>query len=339
MKISIGMIIQPGAWGGGNQFGISFVEYLKHQGAKVSFDLQDPKLDIILLTASLASAAYTDRDVIRYLTFKNSQALVIHRINECDERKGTTGVNRCVMKANRSADHTVFISTWLKNLYFQQGLCPTSFDVLLNGANTEIFNSAGYNKWMGEGKLKFVTHHWGAGFLKGFDIYARLDKMLEKPEWHNKLEFTFIGNLPEGFKFVNSRHLSPQSGRELADSIRGNHIYLTASQNEPAGMHHIEGAMCGLPLLYRESGALPEYCTGFGVSFTEQNFEQKLQEMLITYHYWAEKMKEYPYTSDYMCEQYYQLCLRLLDHRDEILARRKKLQRLFGVTKAFFLNR
>jgi len=342
MKISIGMNLQPGAWGGGNQFGISFAKYLKDRGVEVSFDLKDPGLDVVFLTeprANLATSAYTDAEILPYTLFENRRAVVIHRINECDERKGTTGVNQRIMKANQCADHTVFISAWLRDLYFGQGLRPASFDVLPNGANAEIFNSDGYEKWTGAGRLKFVTHHWGANFLKGFDIYERLDKMLGEPEWHNRLEFTFIGNLPQGFEFVNSHYLPSQSGSQLADSIRKNHVYLTASQNEPAGMHHIEGAMCGLPLLYRESGALPEYCRGFGVSFTEQNFDQKLQETIDTYHHWAEKMSEYPYTSDYMCEQYYQLCLRLLDHRSEILARRKWSRQLFWATKTLFSKR
>jgi len=30
--------------------------------------------------------------------------------------------------------------------------------------------------------------------------------------------------------------------------------------NEPEEMRHIEGAMCGLPLLLRNSGALLKYC-------------------------------------------------------------------------------
>jgi len=336
MRVSIGMKLQPGAWGGGNQFGISLAQYLKEQGVDVSFDLTDPRLDIIFLTeprASLSISAYTDVEILRYLFFTNKYALVIHRINECDERKGTRGVNRRIMQANQCADHTVFISGWLRDLYFEQGFRSTAFEVLPNGANPEIFNSAGYNKWMGDGKLRFVTHHWGANFLKGFDIYSRLDRMLGAPEWRDKAEFTFIGNVPQGFKFVNSSHLPPQSGRVLADSIRKNHVYLTASQNEPAGMHHIEGAMCGLPLLYRESGALPEYCKGFGVPFTEGDFEQKFREMIHTYDHWADRMREYPYTSGYMSEQYYQLCLRLLDHRNEIVAQRKWQRRLLGFIK------
>lgn len=326
MKLSLGMNLHPGAWGGGNQFGHSLAEYLHHKGVEVSFDLREPDLDLIVLAeprSNLKISAYSDKDIVKYLVRKNQRAVVVHRINECDERKGTTDVNQRLMRANSCADHTVFISSWLRDLFLEHGLQTSEHSVILNGANSKVFNAEGYNRWSGSGKLRLVTHHWGGGRLKGFDIYERLDAMLSEPTFSEKLEFTYIGNLPAGFRFTTARYVQPQSGDKLATSIRSHHVYLTASQNEPAGMHHIEGAMCGLPLLYRESGALPEYCNGFGISFTAENFEQKLEEMMETYDYWADRMPDYPHTAERMCEQYYDLFVELLDRRHEILERRR----------------
>ena len=325
-KLSLGMALQPGPWGGGNQFGYSLVEYLRCKGVEVYFDLKEPDLDLIVLTdprTNLKSSAYSDKDIARYLLRKNWQAIVVHRINECDERKGTTGVNHRLMRANGCADHTVFISSWLRDLFLGHGLAMPEYSVILNGANPEVFNAKEYRRWDGSGKVRLVTHHWGGGYLKGFDIYERLDRMLSEAPWHEKIEFTFIGNMPAGIHFTNAHYFPPQSGTELAASIRSHHIYLTASQNEPAGMHHIEGAMCGLPLLYRESGALPEYCRGFGISFTTDNFEQKLQEIVDTYDQWVDRMQGYPHTAERMCENYYRLFLELLDCREAIVKRRK----------------
>jgi hypothetical protein len=326
MKVSLGMNLQPGPWGGGNQFGHTLTNYLRSKGIKVSFDLQTPDLDIILVTeprSNLQISAYSDKEVGKYIFQKNSRAIVIHRINECDERKGTIGVNLRLMQANAYADFTVFISSWLCQLFLEQGLKTPDSRVILNGANTDIFNDQGYISWNGSNKLKLVTHHWGAGYLKGFDIYEQLDKMMAQPPFRDKVEFTYIGNIPSNVNFTHTRLVPPQSGAELATSIRSQHVYLTASQNEPAGMHHIEGAMCGLPLLYRESGALPEYCQGFGVSFTAENFEQKLQEMIATYDHWAARMRDYPHTAERMCENYYKLFLELLERRDEIIKQRR----------------
>ena len=102
--------------------------------------------------------------------------------------------------------------------------------------------------------------------------------MISKEKYKERVAFTYIGNLPKKFKFVNSTVIEPLSGKPLADKIKENYIYLTASINEPSGNHHIEAAQCGLPILFIDSGGIPEYCEGFGVKFSLENFEQKLDE-------------------------------------------------------------
>lgn len=326
MKLSLGMKLRPGPWGGGNQFGLVLTRYLRQRGFEVSFGLDDRDLDLIVLfdpRIEGSTATYAQQEILYYLLRVNRRAVVIHRINECDERKGTTTVNRQLMQANCFSDHTVFISAWLRDLFLGHGLRPSGHSVVRNGADSTIFHPAGCRRWNGVEKLRLVTHHWGGGLLKGFDIYRRLDELLGKPGIGEKVEFTYIGNLPDGFHFVNALYIEPLSGTELADAIRRNHVYITASQNEPAGMHHIEGAMCGLPLLYRESGALPEYCNGFGISFTTENFGQRLKEMMTSYGHWAGRMKDYPHTAERMCESYYHLFMDLLERREKILQRRK----------------
>ena len=48
-------------------------------------------------------------------------------------------------------------------------------------------------------------------------------------------------------------------------------------------MHHIEGALSGLPLIYRKSGALPEYCKGYGLQFINDDFIEKINLMRKDY--------------------------------------------------------
>ena len=195
--------------------------------------------------------------------------------------------------------------------------------MILNGADEKIFNPIGYRRWEGKGPLRLVTHHWSAHWNKGFDIYLALDAQLNK-KYHNQIEFTFIGNLPRGIKFKKTKVIPPQSGQMLANEIKKNHIYLTASRSEPAGMHHIEGGLCGLPLLYRQEGALPEYCQGFGIPFRGiQDFPQKLGEMRENYHLWAQKMLQYPHTANKMAQGYLDLFTTLIKHKQKILSERR----------------
>ena len=64
-------------------------------------------IDLILITEprrTSESSAYTNLDVLNYLKYVNSETLVVHRINECDERKGTNFVNSDTSSRNyRSA--------------------------------------------------------------------------------------------------------------------------------------------------------------------------------------------------------------------------------------------
>ena len=52
-------------------------------------------------------------------------------------------------------------------------------------------------------------------------------------------------------------------------------IFILQVANEPSGNHHIEGALCGLPILYINSGGIAEYCKDYGLEINLDNFEEK----------------------------------------------------------------
>jgi len=327
MKVSIGIQLRAGPWGGGNQAMSALAAFLRDRGAEVVFDLSDPDLDIILMVdprSRSASAAYADREIFRYLSRVNANAVVIHRVNECDERKGTTGVNRRLRRANLCADHSVFVSAWLRDLHIAQGMPCESISVIRNGSDQSLFNPEGHRRWDGSSPLKLVTHHWSGNWMKGFDIYQRIDEFLDDARFRDRIAFTYIGNLPDDFAFTRAQHVPPTQGADLAAKLRENHVYVTASLNEPGSNHQNEGALCGLPLLYIRSGCMPEYCEGFGVGFTPDDFEEKLEEMLSAYDHWAAKMPGYPHTARRMCEEYYRLFCDLIDRRADVAARRSR---------------
>ncbi len=326
MNVSFAFKLFDEPFGGGNQFGKSLRQKLYQHQSDVVHDLDSKYLDIILLTGSRGRlTAYETNETAFYSLFRNRSALIVHRINECDERKNTKNVNKRLRRADKIADHTVFVSEWLRDLHLSQGMNPKSYSIILNGSDTNIFNPRDYKRWNGEEPLRIVTHHWGASWQKGFDIYQRLDNMLAKSEVKEKYHFTYIGNLPDGFTFKNSEYIPPLSGKELADALRRNHVYLTASRNEPGSNHQNEGALCGLPLLYIENASMPEYCAGYGIGFTPTNFDEKLELMYQTYHDWADKMVNYPHTSERTTAAYYDLFQSMIANRDEYLAKRRKI--------------
>ena len=324
MKVAIGYKLKEGPWGGGNQFATALHKKLLDQGHQVFFNLSRNDLDIIILTdprKRSSCVSFSSGDIIKYLIFKNPKALVVHRINECDQRKKTLHMNFLLRLANYSADHTVFIASWLKALNLTQKNIKSS--VILNGGNNKLFNIRNNINWDQKEPLKLVTHHWGGNYMKGFDVYKKLDNLLYSKKLKKKFNFTYIGNLPKNVSLKNSKHIKPLYGKKLAKELSKHHVYLTASINEPAGMHHIEGALSGLPLVYRKSGALPEYCNGYGIQFIDNEFLPAIRSMRNSYLKFKKKIRYYPYTSDEMTSNYIFLFKSLLKKKDEIIKKRR----------------
>jgi len=326
MKVAIGTRPHEGPWGGGNRFVTSLRDALVKCGHQVAHDLAKPDIDILVIVDPRFRSPHVSFGAgaaLRYVMFRNPKAIIVHRINECDERKGEPFINHKLVRANYIADATVLVGEWLTRLPVWREHLRSPWWVIHNGGDTSVFNPNGFTPWLGTGRIRLVTHHWGYNPMKGFDVYSMLDDLLSKPEWKDKVEFTYIGQLPAGFKFRNARYVAPLNGKELADELRSHHAYLTASQNEPGGNHQVEGALCGLPLLYRESGCMPEYCQGFGVSYSGlDDFPEAIERLRADYAALVTKMVDYPNTSERMTQQWIRLFEQLIADRDEIIARR-----------------
>jgi hypothetical protein len=326
MKLAVGFRQVKGPWGGGNRFVAALSGAAKENGHQVVETLSGKDIDIILMMDPRwrhPNVTFTPGDVFRYLQFRNSRAVVVHRINECDERKGGGGMNWRLRVANYCADHTVFVGAWLQGLRVWENAIGARASVITNGADTAIFNPTGWEPWHGDGPLRLVTHHWGNHLMKGFDIYSRLDALLDHEAWRDRFSFTYVGNLPAGFKFRNARHVAPLDGLALAAEIKRHHGYITASINEPGGNHQNEGALCGLPLLYRRSGCMPEYCQGFGVEFSEVDFESALNAYRDHYPDIRTRMSAYPHTAANTTAAYLGLFDELLADREKITDSRR----------------
>lgn len=326
MKIAIGFEIKKNSWGGGNQFAKSLVKESIKNGHEITYSLQDKDIDIILFTDPRSynrGINFGSFEILSYLFFKNKNAIVVHRINECDERKQTSYMNKFLRWSNYCADYTIFISNWLKTLNIYQKNKDSK--VILNGGDSEVFNDNKFESWDGKSRLKIITHHWSPNLMKGFDVYKNLDELLSKSKWKALIEFTYIGNLPSGFSFKKAKHLKPMSGKKLGSELSKHHLYLTASINEPAGMHHIEGLLCGLPIIYRESGALPEYCKNYGVSFKSNKYLPALKKIMRNYTEYKQKVYKYPNNSIKMSNEYLNLFEELLNKRESIVKKRNLL--------------
>lgn len=337
MKVAINQQPYEGPWGGGNRFVKSLTEALRSEGHEVVHTLASP-VDIILMVETRVrspNVCFGAGAILRYL-LRNPNTIVIHRINECDERKGGKKfITHRLLRANYAADLTVFVGAWLMDLPAWKTHDRKVCHVILNGADTDIFYSTNVASWNGREPLRLVTHHWGNHPFKGFDVYCHIDKLLDDPSFAQKFSMTYIGNLAKDVRFNNIKHIKPLDGQALAAAIKDHHAYLTASINEPGGNHQNEGACCGLPLIYRNSGCLPEYCDGYGATFFgPHDVVKALEEMRSNYPAYRSKIKDYPNVAARTVQNWIAYFQEALLRRQEIVAKR----RLWRNPVTFMLN-
>ena len=92
------------------------------------------------------------------------------------------------------------------------------------------------------------------------------------------------------------------------------------------GIIILETAQCGLPILYINSGGTPEYCKDYGIQFKMSNLEEKLDEMINNYLIYSKKIKDYPFSSERMCSEYFTMFTELKDQSQNFLEKKNNLR-------------
>lgn len=341
MKISIGSKVEEGPFGGGNSFIHNLKNELLNKGHIVIDHLNDKDIDIILLFnpfISSKNATFNNFDIDYYQTFINKNAISVQRINECDERKNTNHVNKKIILNNRHIDANIYVSSWIKKLYHNQGILDKYQKVILGGPNKNIFNSSNKQKWNKNNKLKIVTHHWSDNLMKGFKVYKELDDLIEKEYWSKKIEFTLIGNQPSEIIFNNTKIIPPLSHEQLSKELKKHDVYITASLNEPSGNHHMEAALTRLPIIYIDSGGTTEYCENFGIKLNNNNLDSAIEEIINKYDSIWDELDSYEYDFQYAFDKYVSFFEELNANKIEVISKRTKKLKI-KVVYEFFINK
>jgi glycosyltransferase involved in cell wall biosynthesis len=259
------------SWGGASPFVSQLAGCMWRRGWRVVFDLnREPDVVLVIDPRRDHPAKRFGLPELERFRSRFPQVPIVHRINECDQRKGTHDIDELLRRTSLLCDHTVFIAEWLRD-YFSAKWFDMSrpHDVIYNGADSRIYHPIG-SHLPGPGEtVRIVTHHWSDNWMKGFDVYKQIDDMLAAGGLPG-IAFRVIGRWPAEIQWKATETFGPMTGRPLAAKLRECHLYLTASRWEPCGMHHVEGAQCGLPLLYHEDGGgIVEAGRRYGVGFRD----------------------------------------------------------------------
>ena len=233
-------------WGGGAQFVNAFYDNAKQNGFSVVNRLSD-KPDYLFLF-------HPDPDELRigideiYRHSKLHGTKVISRVNECDARKGTVGVDKLWLDIGSISNHSIFVSDWMRSYYEELDWNSKSSNVIWNGVSKERFVQL--KKLSDENKkINIVCAHWSDNEKKGQKVYEFLDDFVSK---NDDFTFTFIGrtkaNLP------NSSLVPPLSPEDLAVELTRYDICVNGTVADPGPNAVIESITAGLPTYVHSSG-------------------------------------------------------------------------------------
>src|SRR5436190_3522633 len=166
-------------WGGGNQWLDQLGSRLRSSGYDVRHDLRRRPCTVVLVDPRVGGTVGFGADEIAALKERDPAVRCLHRVNECDVRKATNEIDDLLARANPVADHTVFISGWLRDYHAERWFdLSRPHSVILNGADASVFHPDESTELEPGGTIRLVTHHWSANPLQGFDVYQEVDRLI-----------------------------------------------------------------------------------------------------------------------------------------------------------------
>lgn len=267
MKMHILFPLKDTPNGGGNQFLLA----LKQRFIDLGYCAERAEdANVIIFNSYPFGAAYQlYSQVARLRSNAKKPVAVVHRVDgPIAVVRGSARdlpVDRSIASFNNFlADATVFQSKWSRAICHDFGIGVGKPEIVIGNApdNRWFYRPVQRVPLRPGDRVRVIASSWSSNWRKGFDIYRYLDHALD----HDRYEFIFVGNTPVQFDSI--RIVPPVCSRELGDLLRGAHIYLTASIDDPCSNAVVEALHCGLPIVARTSGGHPELVGANGALFT-----------------------------------------------------------------------
>jgi glycosyltransferase involved in cell wall biosynthesis len=219
---------------------------------------------------------------------KIENPLIAHRIDGPIQlyRGSDRSADEEILELNKEfAAVTIIQSEFtLKNL-LTLNYNPINPVIIYNAVNPSIFFSDNKAK-KNDRKIRIISASWSDNPNKGGATYKWLDDNLD----FNKIEYTFVGRIKE--KLNNIKLILPVDSEQLAQILRKQDIYITASENDPCSNSLIEGLACGLPAIYRNSGGHPELVKEAGLPFEKpEDITSQIEKLYENYELFRSNIK------------------------------------------------
>lgn len=264
------------AWGGGAHFVRSFVNLANENNFKLISKeqlLEGVKPDYVFIAGLDQEDGHPSAEQITNHFF-GSSTKIIYRVNDCDARKGTQGVDKRIRKISHQSNGIIYVSEWMKEYHSNvivegvPGIGTRKIEtcVIRNGVDHSWFSKP--KTLLDYPKVRIAAHHWSSHSLKGADVYEQLDEWIS--DKLDRYSFTYIGRTES--KFKNTLVIPPLFGKAMGDVLVDHDVYISGSRWDPGPNHCIEALAANLKTyVHKDGGGCVEFA---GSDYAYSSFEE-----------------------------------------------------------------
>src|SRR5262245_239261 len=256
--------------------------YLDVHGVPHTADLRDD-YDFLFVNSWVVPYAR-----VRHVKETHPAVRVVHRVDGSSmDYGGYRSGDARQARVNLLADLTVFQSAYSKLATTKKFHVMTQDGpVIRNPVDPVLFTPEGARLGRADGRPAVACASWSTNPGKGMGDIDRLAAI------HTDVDFVLCGRF-EGLRLRdNLIHLGHASRSDIAQALRSCDVFLTLSERDSAPNVVIEALASGLPVLYRDSGGVPELVGDCGLPVTVGTLRDLLDQMLTRREAFARAARE-----------------------------------------------
>lgn len=243
-----------------------FRAWLEHRGIAV---VTDPAADYDILFVNSWAVPYA---VVKRAKQGKPAIRVAHRVDGSAVDYGSSELSdRQQARVNTLADVTIFQSQYSRYATRQKfKIIAQDGPVIYNPVDVELFDPHGLPRELPPGRPRVACASWSTNRGKGTWLVDDLAAA------HPDVTFVLCGRFDAVGPRPNVQRLGHLSRGEMAAALRACDVFLNLSENDPCPNVVLEALASGLPVLYRDSGGVPELVGDCGAPVTVDDFAAAL---------------------------------------------------------------
>jgi len=280
LRICIPIDVRPE--GGMYTFIGNFLAWLETTGHEFTQDITGD-YDVLFVNSWVVAP-----EIVRRVKRERLTVRVVHRVDGAALDYGSNPASdRLQARVNLFADITIFQSNYSRFSAREKfRVIAQDGPIIYNPVDTALFTPEGPRIDVPADRPRAACAAWSVNRRKGT---WRIDELAAQ---HPDITFVLCGRFDAVSSRPNVLRLGHISRADMSHALRSCDVFLNLSENDPCPNVVLEALASGLPVLYRDSGGVPELVGDCGAPIEVETFRAALDRVLADQEALASKARQ-----------------------------------------------